>query len=40
MKEEIELRELESGLEWPYYKGKKALSASSLTQIFREIDEE
>jgi len=40
MKEEIELRESESGLEWPYYKGQKALSASTLTQIFREIDEE
>lgn len=36
-REEIKLLQLEKGLLWPYHKGKKALSASTLTRILREI---
>lgn len=36
--EEIQLLYLETGLLWPHYKEKKALSASTLTRILREIE--
>jgi len=39
MKEEkIELLYLETGLLWPHYKKKKALSANTLTKILKEIE--
>lgn len=37
-KEEIKLLYLETGLLWPYYGEKKALSANTLTKILREIE--
>jgi hypothetical protein len=37
-KEEVQLLYLETGLLWPHYKEKKALSANTLTKILREIE--
>src|SRR5436190_360869 len=36
--EEINLLKLETGRVWPHHKGKKALSANTLTKILREIE--
>ncbi|RHZ35290.1 hypothetical protein [endosymbiont GvMRE of Glomus versiforme] len=35
---EIQLLKLETGILWPYHDKKKALSASTLTKILREIE--
>ncbi|MCE8162982.1 MAG: hypothetical protein I3273_00515 [Candidatus Moeniiplasma glomeromycotorum] len=37
-KKEIEVITLGTGRLWPHYKGKKALSANTLTKILREIE--
>jgi hypothetical protein len=38
--EKIQLLYLETGLLWPHYKQKKALSANTLTKILKEIEYE
>jgi hypothetical protein len=37
-KEEVSLLKLETGRIWPHHKGKKALSANTLTKVLREIE--
>ena len=36
--EKIELLYLETGILWPHYKQKKALSANTLTKVLKEIE--
>ena len=38
MEPKIELRENRNGLLWPYYQEEKALSASSLTEVLKQIE--
>lgn len=38
MEPKIELRENKNGLLWPYYQDEKARSASSLTEILKQIE--